>query len=167
MQSVQFEGLESRRLLSFDVALPPADLLAGTKRDGVINCLDEKNEAVWKSGKGGHGALILPNVDKDNTVTSGAPDNWTGGVWNGRPVAPNNVIDNAADLLDIGRLRLRKLNTDAAYNYRVTLQLLKPASDPAWFANTSAADRVRVFFPTNQLASGDVVPQAGDAAILG
>src|SRR3712207_7656818 len=51
------------------------------------------------------GAIVLPNVDKDNAVTGGAPDNWTGGVWNGRPAAPNNVIDNAADLLDVGRLR--------------------------------------------------------------
>src|SRR5688572_11393274 len=134
MQSVQFEGLESRRLFSFDVAMPPADLLADTNRDGVINSLDDKNEAFWKAVKGGHGALILPNVDKDNTVTNGAPDNWIGGAWNGRPAAPNNFIDNAADLLDIGRLRLRKLNTDAAYNYRVTLQVLKPTSDPAWFA---------------------------------
>src|SRR5688572_31947690 len=168
MQRVEFvEHLESRRLFDVTVPMPPADLLADTNRDGVISSLDDKNEWVWKPGRSGQGAVILPNFDKDNTVTGGAPDNWTGGVWNGRPAAPNNVIDNAADLADVGRLRLRMLNTDASYNYRVTLQLLKPTSDPTWFATTPAADRVRVFFPTKQLAGGDVVPQAGDVAVMG
>jgi hypothetical protein len=62
---------------------------------------------------------------------------------------------------------MRMLNTDAPYNYRVTLATAQPASDPAWFANASATDRVRLFFPSKQLASGDVVPQAGDAAVIG
>ncbi|HYO08411.1 MAG TPA: protein-arginine deiminase family protein [Tepidisphaeraceae bacterium] len=166
MHHCEFEHLESRRLMSFDVPLPAADLLADTNRDGVIDSRDDKNESIWKPGKSGQGAVILPNFDKDNP--GAAPDNWTGGVWNGRPAAPNNVIDNAADLLDVGRLRLRMLNTDDSYNYRVTLQLLKPASgDPAWFKNAAAADRVRVFMPSKQLASGDVVPQAGDVAVMG
>src|SRR3954471_17007608 len=110
MQRIAFEDLESRRL--FDVTFPmlPADLLADTNRDGIISALDDKNEATWKPGKSGQGAVILPNFDKDNTArTGGAPDNWTGGVWNGRPVAPNNVIDNVADLFDVGRLRMRML----------------------------------------------------------
>src|SRR4051794_47284 len=155
MQRIAFEDLESRRL--FDVTFPmlPADLLADTNRDGIITPLDDKNESTWKPGKSGQGAVILPNFDKDNAATNGAPDNWTGGVWNGRPAAPNNVIDNAADLLDVGRVRLRKLDTDVAYNYRVTLQLLKPTTDPAWFANTPATDRVRVFLPTKQTTTGD------------
>jgi hypothetical protein len=167
MQFVMFEGLESRRLMSFTVEMPPADLLVDTNRDGIINALDNKNEWIWRPGKSGQGAVILPNLDKDNSVSGGAPDNWVGGVWNGKPAAPNNVIDNANDLLDVGRLRLRMLNTDAPYNFRVTLQLLKPTSDPTWLANTAATDRVRVFFPTKQLAGGDVVPQAGDAAVIG
>ena len=44
-----------------------------------------------------------------------------------------------ADLGDIGRLRMRMLNTDASYDYRVTLQLLKPTTDPAWFDEAHAA----------------------------
>jgi hypothetical protein len=89
-------------------------------------------------------------------------------VWNRTPAAPNNVIDNAADLLDVGRLRLKKLGVDDAYNYRVTIQLLKPASgDPAWLTNSAATDRVRIFFPTKQLANGDTVAQAGDVAVIG
>jgi hypothetical protein len=146
--------------------MPAADLLVDTNRDGIISSLDDKNEWIWKAGKLGQGALVLPNFDKDNA--GAAPDNWTGGVWNGKPVAPNNVIDNVADLADIGRLRLRMLNTDAAYNYRVTFQLLKPTSgDPAWLANAAATDRVRVFLPTKLTATGNVVPQAGDVAVMG
>ena len=144
MQRVELEHLESRRLFDMTVPMPAADLLADTNRDGVISALDDRNESVWKAGKSGQGAVILPNFDKDNGVTGGAPDNWTGGVWNGKPAAPNNVIDNAADLSDVGRLRLRMLNTDASYNYRVTLQLLKPTSDPAWFANATATDRLKL-----------------------
>ncbi|MEA2711542.1 MAG: protein-arginine deiminase [Phycisphaerales bacterium] len=158
------EQLESRRLMS--LVTPLADLLVDANRDGVINAIDDAGEDIWTNGISGRGAVILPNIDKDNTTT-GAPDNWTGGVWNGKPVAPNNVIDNAADLLDIGKLRLKKLGVDDAYNYRVTIRLLKPASDPAWLKNTAAADRVRIFFPTKQLANGDVVAQAGDIAVIG
>src|SRR5688572_2506126 len=158
------EQLESRRLMS--LATPVADLLVDANRDGVINSLDDVNENVWTNGKLGRGAVILPNVDKDNTNTT-APDNWTGGVWNRTPAAPNNVIDNAADLLDVGRLRLKKLGVDDSYNYRVTIQLLRPATDPAWLASTPATNRVRLFFPTKQLTNGDAVPQAGDVAVLG
>ena len=87
-----FEQLEARRLMS--LTSPVADLLVDANRDGVINSLDDVNEHVWTSGKTGRGATILPNLDKDNTNTT-APDNWTGGVWNRTPAAPNNVIDNA------------------------------------------------------------------------
>ncbi|HEX8912567.1 MAG TPA: protein-arginine deiminase family protein [Humisphaera sp.] len=163
------EPLEPRQLFAFTAPMPPADLRADTNRDGVINGDDDAGESVWSSGKGGRGAVVLPNVDRDNTAPGGAPDNWIGGVWNGRPVAPNNVIDNAADLADVGRLRLRKFGAaiDAAYNYRVTIKLIRPASDPAWFANTAATDRVRVFFPSLAKPNGDVALQAGDVAVLG
>ena len=158
--------LEPRRLFSLSPALPAADLLVDANRDGVITSADDANEATWTNGKSGRGAVVLPNLDRDNTTT-GAPDNWTGGVWNGRPVAPNHVIDNAADLLDVGRLRLRKLGVDDAYNYRVTVRVLRPETDPAWFASTPAQDRVRLFFPTKQVAGGDVAAQPGDVAVIG
>ena len=162
-----FEMLETRRLMFVgDDLLPAADLKVDTNRDGVINALDDKNEDSWTTGRGAHGAIILPNFDKDNTNTA-APDNWTGGVWNGRPVAPNNTIDNAADVLDIGQLRMLKLNRDDAYNYIVTVTLLNPTTSPTWLRNTPATDRVRVFYPSKQLANGDVVPQAGDVAVMG
>lgn len=174
MRTEPLERLESRRL--FAAALPTtaaapvfpyADLLADANRDGAITAADDANENTWTPGKSGRGALVLPNFDKDNAVASGAPDNWVGGLWNGKPAAPNNVIDNAADLADVAKLRLRKLgDADAAYNYRVTLQVLRPATDPAWFKDAAATDRVRVFFPTK--ASGaDVVAQAGDVAVIG
>src|SRR5215216_2345261 len=99
MQNLLLERLECRRLFSLDFPIPPADLLVDTNRDGLISSLDDKNESFWKAGKSGHGAIVLPNIDRDNTSAGGAPDNWTGGLWNGKPVAPNNVIDNAADLL--------------------------------------------------------------------
>jgi hypothetical protein len=156
--------LEPRTL--FAAALSLADVLVDANRDGQITPADDVNENVYSEGPGGRGAIVLPNFDKDNTNTA-APDNWAGGSWNGRPAAPNNVIDNAADLLDVGRLRLAKLNIDDAYNYRVTLQVLKPASDPAAFKDVAAADRVRLFFPTRQLAGGAVAAQAGDVAVIG
>src|SRR5918997_407109 len=81
--------------------------------------------------------------------------------------ANRDGVITTTDQLDVARFRIAKLGTaDAAYNYRVTLRVLKPASDPAWFANTAAADRVRVFLPTRQSGS-NVGPQAGDVAGLG
>lgn len=161
------EQLDGRRLMAFpDIEMPTADLQVDTNRDGVINLLDDKNEDSWTTGRGAHGAIILPNLDRDNAAT-GAPDNWTGGVWNGKPVAPNNTIDNAADLLDIGQLRLLKLNRDDFYNFAITLKLVKPATDPTALKNTPATDRVRIFFPSRHLANGDTVAQAGDIAVMG
>src|SRR3954471_6654331 len=120
------QPLEPRTLFA---AASLADLLVDANRDGVISAADDVNENVYSDGKAGRGAIVLPNFDKDNTNTA-APDNWAGGNWNGRPAAPNNVIDNAADLLDVGKLRLAKLNVDDAYNYRVTVQVLRPTTDP-------------------------------------
>ena len=99
---MHFESMEKRLLMDAQPGIL-ADIRVDTNRDGVINKLDNAHEADWTSGKNGSGAIILPNLDRDNTTT-GAPDNWVGGVFNNKTVAPNNVIDNAADLLDIGRL---------------------------------------------------------------
>ncbi len=163
--SHQVEQLEPRTLLSAQPGLL-AHILADSDRNGVIDARDNaKKDGFNFVGSGSRGGIVLPNLDRDNTTTN-APDNWTGGVFNGRPVAPNNVIDNAADLADVGRIRLAKLDTDAIYEYRITLRLLRPKSDPAWFNGVPATDRVRVFFPTR--ASGnDTVPQPGDVAIMG
>src|SRR3954454_24093644 len=143
--------LESRTLFAAAPSLD--DLLVDANRDGQITAADDVNEHVYSDGKGGRGAIVLPNFDKDNTTTA-APDNWAGGSWNGRPAAPNNVIDNAADLLDVGKLRLAKLNGDDAYNSRVTPQALRPTTAPAALKTVRAADRVHLFFPTRQLAGG-------------
>jgi Protein-arginine deiminase (PAD) len=143
-----------------------ADLLVDTNRDRRINAADNIGEDVWVSGKDGRGAIVLPNLDRDNRTTR-APDNWTGGNFNGLPIAPNNVIDNAADLNDIGLVRLAKLQTDAVYEYRLTIRLSKPASEPAWFANNRAEDRIRLFMPTRQLLNGDTTVQANDVAVIG
>ena len=160
---MNLEQLEGRTLLSVMPAI--VDLRVDANRDDVINSADDWREDIWKRGRKGRGALILPNFDKDNAGT-GAPDNWTGGVWNGAPAAPNNIIDNAADLADVGRIRLAKLGVDDAYNYRVTIQILSPSGDPAWLKRTRASDRVRIFLPTK--TSGDnKVLQPGDAAIIG
>jgi hypothetical protein len=161
---MHFDLLEGRTLLAAAGVL--ADLLVDSDRDGQITIADNIREYLYSDGKGGRGAIVLPNFDRDNTNTA-APDNWAGGSWNGRPAAPNNVIDNAADLLDVGKLRLAKLNVDDAYNYRVTLQILRPGDDPAAFRTVAAEQRVRVFFPTRQLEGGVVVAQEGDVAAMG
>ena len=159
------EPLERRALFAAQPAVL-ADLLADTDRNGVIDARDDAKEDGYNFiGHGSAGGIVLPNVDRDNTTTD-APDNWTGGNFNGRPVAPNNVIDNAADLADVARVRLAKLDTDAAYEWRLVVQLVRPASDPAWFKTAAAADRVRVFMPT-KTSGGDTVPQAGDVAVIG
>ena len=90
-----FESLECRRLFAGEPGVV-ADLQVDANRDGNIDAADVLKENRWTPGRG---AIILPNLDRDNTNT-GAPDNWGGGSFNGRPVAPNNVIDNAADLLE-------------------------------------------------------------------
>ena len=143
-----------------------ADLLVDTNRNGRIDPADNFGEDVWVGGKDGRGAIVLPNLDRDNQTTS-APDNWVGGNFNGLPIAPNNVIDNAADLNDIGLIRLAKLESDSIYNYRLTIRVSKPVSEPVWFANTKAEDRIRLFMPTKQLTNGDTTIQANDVAILG
>ncbi|HEX8325259.1 MAG TPA: protein-arginine deiminase family protein [Tepidisphaeraceae bacterium] len=161
---MRLEQLEARSLMSAQPGLA-ADFLVDTDRNGVIDARDQTREDVWTAGSGGRGAVVLPNLDRDNTTTN-APDNWTGGVFNGRPAAPNHVIDNAADLADIGRVRLNKLDTDAAYDYTVVVRLLRPKTDPTWFKNTAATDRVRLFLPT-KASNGDTVVQAGDVAVIG
>src|SRR5262245_52155430 len=109
---MHLEALESRRLFAGEPGVL-ADLQVDANRDGKIDSKDFRNENTWTDGRG---AIILPNLDRDNKNT-GAPDNWSGGNFNGKPAGPNNIIDNAADLLDIGIIRLAKLNTLSAYNY--------------------------------------------------
>src|SRR4051794_31071838 len=111
-----------------------ADLQVDANRNGKIDADDYVNEDKWTARRG---AIILPNLDRDNTTTS-APDNWVGGSFNGKPAAPNNIIDNAADLKDIGLIRLAKLNTLSAYNYTLTIRVLKGLGDPTWFKHTGA-----------------------------
>ena len=158
---MQLESLECRRLFAGEPGVL-ADLQVDANRDGRIDEADVLRENRWTPGRG---AIILPNLDRDNTA-AGAPDNWSGGSFNGRPVAPNNVIDNAADLLDIGVIRLAKLKTLDAYNYTLTIRVLRPASDPAWFKNTAATDRVRLFLP-GKVDGADTVLQPGDSAAMG
>src|SRR5262245_49091022 len=124
------ESLEFRRLFAGEPGVL-ADLQVDANRDGRIDALDLSSEDRWTAGRG---AIILPNLDRDNTTTA-APDNWIGGNFNGRPAAPNNVIDNIADLADIGVIRLDKLKTQEAYNYTLTIRILKApaASESAWF----------------------------------
>lgn len=159
---MHIERLDARTLMDADPNVY-VNLLVDADRNGVIDARDNRREDAYTKGRG---ALVLPNLDRDNTTTS-APDNWTGGVFHGRPVAPNHVIDNAADLLDVGRLRLNKLKADAPWEYSVIVRLRKPASDPAFFADTDATDRVRIFLPTKVTKSGDTLPQAGDVAVIG
>lgn len=159
---MHFETLEFRRLFSGEPGVL-ADLQVDADRDGKIDTADYIDEDRWTAGRG---AVILPNLDRDNTTTS-APDNWTGGNFNGKPVAPNNIIDNAADLLDIGIIRLAKLKTFDAYNYTLTIRLLRPTSDPTFFKNTAATDRVRLFLPSKSDGKGNTLLQAGDAAAVG
>jgi hypothetical protein len=159
---MQFESLESRRLFAGEPGVL-ADLQVDANRDGRLDAADDAGEDRWTPGRG---AIVLPNLDRDNTTT-GAPDNWSGGAFNGRPAAPNNVIDNAADLADIGLVRLAKLKTLDAYNYTLTLRVRRPASDPAWFAGAAATDRVRLFLPGKADGSGNTVPQPGDVAAIG
>jgi Protein-arginine deiminase (PAD) len=159
---MNLEQLESRRLMNVDP--PRVDLRVDADRDGIITTLDDRDEKVWRRARG---ALVLPNLDRDGTA-SPAPDNWVGGHWNGSYVGPNNVIDNAADLRDMTRLRFARLvNTDASYRYIVTLKVLKPATDSAYYANVPAQDRVRVFMPTAVASGNRLVPQSGDQAVIG
>jgi hypothetical protein len=159
---MQFERLECRTLFAGEPGVL-ADLQVDANRDGRIDAADYTSEDRWTPGRG---AIILPNLDRDNTTT-GAPDNWSGGNFNGKPVAPNNIIDNAADLKDIGLIRLAKLKTLDAYNYTLTIRLLRPASDPTWFKNTATTDRVRLFLPSKADGKGNTVLQSGDAAVIG
>ena len=159
---MQIESLERRQLFAGDFGIV-ADLQVDANRDGKIDALDSIDEEVWTPGRG---AIILPNLDRDNTAT-GAPDNWSGGNYNGKPIAPNLIIDNAADLKDIGLIRLNKLNTDAPYNYTLVLRVVRPSSDPTWFKNTNAYDRIRLFLPGTADGKGNTVLAAGDAAAIG
>jgi hypothetical protein len=158
-----FDRLEPRTLFSFAEGGAIFDLLADTDRNGVIDVRDDAGEDRWTSGKAGRGAVILPNIDRDNAGP--APDNWRGGVWLGRNIAPNSVIDNAADLLDIGRFRLHKLGFEWQ-NYELELRLVRPSGDHASLANVPANQRVRIFMPS-KVSGADLVPQANDVAILG
>ncbi len=160
---LRFETLEPRSLLA---SLNIADLLVDSNRDGKITVADNLGEDTWVDGKSGRGAIILPNLDRDNKTTA-APDNWVGGNFNGLPVAPNNIIDNAADLQDIGKIRLAKLDPDSIYNYRLTIRVSRTQAESTWFANTKPEDRIRLFLPTKHLPNGDTTIQENDVAVIG
>lgn len=167
MKSQILEGLEARRLFYYNIDTPHADIRVDANRDGKIDRFDNAYETQWKKGAGSRGALVLPNLDRDNTTTP-APDNWTGGNWNGTHIGPNNVIDNDADLADIGRLRLSRLgNMDSSIIYVVTLRLKTLTGESSWQSDVDAEDRVRLFMPTRKTKSGSLIPRAGDTAILG
>lgn len=162
---MHIHSLESRTL--FNALFPQTDIRVDSNRDGVITSADNLKEESWTPGRYGAGALVLPNFDRDNT-TSLAPDNWVGGNWNGRPAAPNNIIDNVADLADVGRFRLFRLGSVfESYQYKVTLQVLAPATDTAFHKNILPQDRVRLFFPSKTTADGNLVVQPGDVAVIG
>ncbi len=162
------QNLESRILFHHLPITPPrVDLRADTNRDGVISVLDNADEKSWTYGKTGRGATALPNVDRDNT-TNAAPDNWTGGNWNGKYIPANQIIDNAADLNDIARIRLLKLlEVDSSYIYDVSLKILPGEVEGAWLNGVKPEDRVRVFMPTREISKGRILLQPGDSAILG
>jgi hypothetical protein len=156
------DRLEDRRLFSLFPG-PMFDLQADSDRNGVIDSRDELNEDRFTTGSGGRGALVLPNLDRDGSGPT--PDNWAGGVWNGRVVPANNVIDNRADLADIGRVRLRKLGFEFT-NYELVLRVIRPATDTAALRNVDPQNRVRIFIPS--LVSGpNHLLQPGDAALIG
>src|SRR5687767_6326205 len=156
------ECLERRTLFAGEPGVL-VDLQVDANRDGKIDAADYDFEDVWTKGRGG---IVLPNLDRDNTTT-GAPDNWTGGNFNGKPVAPNNVIDNGADLADVGVIRLDKLKTLDAYNYTLVQHVTRPTSDAPFFKNTNAYDRARLFLPGKDDGKGNTVLQPGDAAAIG
>jgi hypothetical protein len=162
MRHSHIDSLECRTLFAFETGAT-FDLLVDADRNGVIDARDDANEDRWTGGKAGRGAVILPNLDRDNAGP--APDNWRGGMWLGKNVAPNNVIDNAADLLDVGRFRMRKLGFDWQ-NYEVELRIVRPSGDHASLAGVPANERVRIFMPS-KTSGGDLVPQSRDVAIIG
>lgn len=92
------------------------------------------------------GANVLPNLDRDDPAGK-APDNWAGGVWAGT-YAPNNVIDNAADLRDVGRVGLAKLGDSLPAGTEVVLTLSAPAAEhPSNHAPEFVATKSRSRFP--------------------
>jgi hypothetical protein len=142
------------------------DLRADTNRDGQVTSADEQGKATWSAGAGQSGAVILPNSDDDNGG-GGAPDNWSGGTWNGKNFPANMQIDGNGDINDIAPLWAQMFNVNPLPpNLVVTLAVSQVANEDPFFAAIPANNRVRVFMPTKTTGQ-DVAFQQGDTEIVG
>jgi hypothetical protein len=150
--------------LPFDMSL--ANILMDTNRDGTVNNSDNTNKDKWTGGPTGQGAIILPNSNIDPMNTTGAPDNWTGGFFNGVDVPANNVVDGPNDLNDMGDLMINQLGSKLPDGATITLSVSKPTDDEAYFSGLyGAADRIRIFAPTKHGRGYSIA--AGDKAVIG
>ena len=110
-------------------AVSLANLLVDADRDGRITPADDVHENVHSGGPGARGMIVLPNFDRNNT-SSAAPTTGPAGRGTPRPLAPNTVIDDDPDLLDVGKLRLARLSVDDPYKCRATSRRLRAPEQP-------------------------------------
>jgi hypothetical protein len=142
------------------------DLDVDSNRDNTIDDADEKDEDKWESGAGKSGAVILPNLDKDGTGP--APDNWSGGHWDGDGVEDpaNTKIDGNGDVDDIGPLWVKMFDLPALPDrLAISLQVATVVGEDKYFG-TVAANRIRIFLPT-QVDGANMKVKAGDEEIIG
>jgi hypothetical protein len=166
------DGPESFSADGVLVSAVGCDLLVDTNRDNVHDDDDNVREDLWiASGPKRGGAIVLPNADDDDN--DHVPDNWPGGNLDGDTLpaptieAADESINNAADLMDVGELVLRKLDLlSLPDNLEITLTVTCAPGEDAYFAATPADDRVRIFLPSG-IGEDGAVPAVGDGEIIG
>ncbi|MCP4527937.1 MAG: hypothetical protein GY833_18785 [Aestuariibacter sp.] len=156
---------------SIVLVLSSIDIDADADRDGIVETTheDDVGEDVWMRGVHNKGAIVLVNSDDDDN--DGLPDNWTDlpdiehDEWDGHP--HDNTINTDPDRDDIAPLVVRKINLPALPDgAQITLRVVTPVDDPAYFVGIAADHRIRIFLP-NSTSGDDHVYVAGAQEIIG
>ena len=166
------QGVQLR--IRYTLSLLTCKILADSNRDGVVDDNDDTNKTIFTTGPNGWGATILVNCDDDDG--DHIPDNWPGGPINGVYVPPDDHVNGAADLLDIGQVVVKKTGIPVAMlpdQLQIRLQITlpqtpqgTPVNEPHYFDNIPPEKRVRLFLPT-QVVGQDLQLQGTDHEILG
>jgi len=161
VEALAHSGVVSRDAVRF--TLIKARAIGDTNRDGVMSELDDRPSNLAARTSAEAGALVLPNLDKDN-LHNKTPDNWVGGDWDADGVLDpsNDVVDDATDAQDLGAFRLSKLGpTRLPDGMKITLSLRRPAGEHAFFSGVLPQNRVRVFLSDSTGSKAVLGPEAG------
>ncbi len=139
---------------SCNAQVPIIDLRADVNRNGVVDLQDPTEDANEETFTATHGAVFLANIDDDQDA---CPTNVSDSALAACHDAADNVVNGAADLLDLARLKTVPW-PDAPANASATLTVSSPGAAHVRLFKKSGTNFV-LFTPGSPLSSAEL--QAG------